>query len=114
MVRTHANPEFHLTTPAVYIVVDLEDIQAVMEDDADTNNSPRIHLERWARLKRQAMSALRYRVQFTEDSEDACPMAREYLAADLQRVSGENFDQKKRSLILKAEEDKIVFKEAGF
>jgi len=86
-----------------------------MEDDADTDeehNSPRIHLEKWARLKRQAMSALRYHVQFTEG--DACPMAKEYLMAGLQRVLGENFDQKKRSLVLKREEDKIVSKTAGF
>ncbi len=114
MVCTYANPELHLTS-LLSIVVDLEDIQAVMEGDADTDeehNSPRIHLERWARLKRRAMSALHYHVPFTE--EDARQMAKEYLMAGLQRVLGENFDQETSSLILKAEEDKIVIKMAGF
>ena len=114
MVRTYVNPELHLTT-LLPVVVDLEDIQAVIEGDAETDeehNLPRIHLERWARLKRRAMSALHYHVPYTE--EDARQMAREYLMAGLQRVLGENFDQEKRSLELKAEEDRIVFKKAGF
>ena len=114
MVRTYANPELHLTT-LLPIVVDLEDIQAVVKGDADTDeehHSPRIRLERWALLKRRAMSALHYHVPFTE--EDARQMAKEYLMAGLQRVLRENFDQEERSLILKAEEDVIVLKKAGF
>jgi len=114
MVRTYANPELQLTT-LLPIVVDLEDIQAMMEGDADTDeehNSPRDHLERWACLKRRSMSALHYHVPFTE--EDACQMAKEYLMAGLHRVLGENLDQEESSLTLKAEEDKIVFEKAGF
>ena len=60
MVRTYTNPELQLTT-LLSIVVDLEDIQAMMEGDMDTDdehNSPRIHLEKWVRLKRRARSAL--------------------------------------------------------
>jgi len=94
-------------------VVDLEDIQAVMEAGADTeqgHNSPQIHLERWALLKGRAMSAY-YQVQFTEEDR---PIAKEYLMAELQRVLGEDFDQEESSLILKAEEDKIVYSRAGF
>jgi len=93
-------------------VVDLEDIQAMMEGDADTaqeDNSPQIHLERWASLKRWAMSALHYQIPFT--GEGACQMAKDYFMAGLQQ---EHFDQEKRSLLLKAEEDKIVFQRAGF
>jgi len=86
-----------------------------MEGNADTDeehNLPQIHLERWAYLKRRAMSALHYHVPFTE--EDARQMAKEYLMSGLQRVLGENFDHEKSSLILKEEEDMIVFKSAGF
>jgi len=103
----------HLTT-LLSIVVDLEDIQSVMEGDADTDeehNLPRIHLERWTRLKQRAMLALHHHVPFTEDARQ---MAKEYLMAELQRVLGENFDQEKRSLFLEAEEDMIDFNRAGF
>jgi len=115
MVRTHINPELHLTT-LLSIVVDLEDIQAMIEGDADPDeqhNSPQIHLERWARLKRRAMSALHYsNVPSTE--EDAHQIAKEYLTAGLQRVLGEDLDQEKSSLILKEEENRVMFKMAGF
>jgi hypothetical protein len=87
----------------------------MMEGEADTDeehNSPRIHLERWARLKRRAMSALHYHVPFRED--DACQMAMEYLMAGLQRVLVEKFDQEEISLTLRAEEEKIVLIRAGF
>ena len=113
MVRTSANPELHLTTP-LSIVVDLEDIQAMMEGDADTDEEhddpPQIHLERWDLWKRRAMSALHYHVPFKE--EDARQTAKEYLIAGLQRVLGEKFDQEKSSLRLKDEEDMTSFRGA--
>ena len=104
--------KLHLTT-LLSIVVDLEDIHALMEGEAGTvKDSPQIHLERWARLKSRATSALHYPVQFTEA--DVPRMAKEYLMAGLQRVLGEDFDHETRSLTLKAEEDKIVLRQAGF
>jgi len=114
MVRTYTNPELHLTT-LLSIVVDLEDIQAMIEGDADPDeehNSPQIHLERWARLKRRAMSALHYHIPYTE--EDAHQIAKEYLTAGLQRVLGEDLDQEERSLILKEEENRVMIRSAGF
>jgi len=114
MVRTHTNPELHLIT-LLSKVVDLEDLQAMIEGDADPDeehNSPQIHLERWARLKRRAMSALHYHVPYTE--EDAHQIAKEYLMAGLQRVLGEDLDQEKSSLILKEEENRVMLKRAGF
>jgi hypothetical protein len=113
MVRTYANSELLLTT-LLPIVVDLEDIQAMMEveDTEEEHNVPQIYLESWACVKRRAMSALHYHVPFME--EDVRQTAKEYLMVGLQRVSVENFDQEKSSLILKGEEDMLVLTRAGF
>ena len=115
MVRSYANPELQLTT-LLSIVVDLEDMQAVMEGDAENDtehNSPEIHLERWAGLKWRAMSASHHNLQFTE--QHASHMAKDYLMAGLQRVlARKNFDEEATSLILRAEEDKIMRIKAGF
>lgn len=114
MVRTHTHPELHLTT-LLSIVVDLEDIQAMIEgyaDPGEEHSSPQIHLKRWARLKRRAMSALHYHIPYTE--EDAHQIAKEYLTAGLQRVLGEDLDQEKSSLILKEDENRVIIKRAGF
>jgi len=62
----YANPELQLTT-LLSIVVDLEDMQAVMEGDAENDtehNSPENSSRKMAGLKWRAMSASHHNLQF--------------------------------------------------
>jgi hypothetical protein len=73
-------------------VVHLHDIDTIIRDQRDVDEQhdpPMLNLEKWARLKDQAMSAIRYRdVPFAHGKKDL-GMALEYLKEALHRVGAE-------------------------
>jgi hypothetical protein len=114
MVRRFTELKFGLTI-LLPIVADLHDIDAIMKHDASVDEShspPLIVFEKWARLKRRAVSALQFHVPFTNEATPGTAM--EYLMGELQHVSRENFDLETRSQTLKMEEANIVVQMAGF
>jgi hypothetical protein len=86
----------HLTN-LLHLVIDLHDINGIMWDqnhkDVDERrNPPLLNFEKWARLKDQAMSALRYRDSPFAYEEQGLESATRYLKNGLQSVSlGEEF-----------------------
>lgn len=72
------------------IVVQLNDFSKIIRDEVDVDEQhepPLLNFEKWTRLKRQAMSALRFRDVPFEYEQDGLGIAVEYLKMGLRSVS---------------------------
>lgn len=99
-------------TTLLPIVVDLDDISDILhqhKDVDDQHDPPLINVEKWARLKHQAISASRYHVPSVSEGDDL-GTAMEYLTEKFRCIRpGKEFSQalQATSCALKRQEDRI-------